>query len=213
MMDRVVPGGVASDHTQCWRSRVIARAALDNIRQRFPRLVELYDNTASLQDRTVGTGIVRADLHGNSAPAAMSGAPAAAISMRAEHWPMRLTIELDFDGSGADRGRRQCARLDPHPRSRAKPLADRPDHWTSAGGADRDRRCSVRRTAKDWAWSKAFAATCWSGCGSTDGAVVALPPARSVVVSMAAAGSRDRGQHRRRFPALQQIVQLLLFGA
>src|ERR1051326_7737720 len=30
---------------------------------------------------------------------------------------------------------------------------------------------------------------------------------------MAAAGSGDRGQHRRRLPALQQIVQLLLFGA
>ena len=41
----------------------------------------------------------------------------------------------------------------------------------------------------------------------------ALPPARSVLVPVAAAGSRDRGQHRRRLPALQQIVQLLLFGA
>ena len=41
----------------------------------------------------------------------------------------------------------------------------------------------------------------------------ALPLARSVVVSMAAAGGRHRGQHRRRLPALQQVVQLLLFGA
>ena len=41
----------------------------------------------------------------------------------------------------------------------------------------------------------------------------ALPPARPVVVSMAAAGSGDRGQHRRRFSALQQILQLLLFRA
>ena len=40
----------------------------------------------------------------------------------------------------------------------------------------------------------------------------ALPSARSVLVPVAAAGSRDRGQHRRRLPALQQIVQLLLFG-
>jgi len=31
---------------------------LQTIRQRFPALVELYDNTASLQDRTVTTGIV-----------------------------------------------------------------------------------------------------------------------------------------------------------
>ena len=28
----------------------------------FPRLIELYDNTASLQDRTVGTGIVKPEL-------------------------------------------------------------------------------------------------------------------------------------------------------
>ena len=37
--------------------RLAARSA-----QRFPRLIELYDNTASLQDRTVGTGIVSAEL-------------------------------------------------------------------------------------------------------------------------------------------------------
>ena len=41
----------------------------------------------------------------------------------------------------------------------------------------------------------------------------ALPSARPVLVPVAAAGGRDRGQHRRRLPALQQIVQLLLFGA
>ena len=41
----------------------------------------------------------------------------------------------------------------------------------------------------------------------------ALPSARPVLVPVAAAGSRDRGQHRRRLSALQQIVQLLLFGA
>ena len=32
------------------------------IQQRFPRLIELYDNTASLQDRTAATGILRAEL-------------------------------------------------------------------------------------------------------------------------------------------------------
>ena len=40
----------------------------------------------------------------------------------------------------------------------------------------------------------------------------ALPSARPVLVPVAAAGSGDRGQHRRRLSALQQIVQLLLFG-
>ena len=48
---------------------------------------------------------------------------------------------------------------------------------------------------------------------SEDGAVDALPPARPLLVPVAAAGSGYRGQHRRRLPALQQILQLLLFRA
>src|SRR2546430_12424976 len=36
----------------------------------------------------------------------------------------------------------------------------------------------------------------------------ALPPARSVVVAVAAAGGGDRGQHRRGLSPVQQVVQL-----
>jgi Ni,Fe-hydrogenase III large subunit len=60
MMDRVVPGGVANDLAPGGAASI--REALQEIRLRFPRLVELYDNTTSLQDRTAGTGIVRAEL-------------------------------------------------------------------------------------------------------------------------------------------------------
>jgi Ni,Fe-hydrogenase III large subunit len=35
---------------------------LVRIRKQFPELVELYDNTASLQDRTVGTGVLSPEL-------------------------------------------------------------------------------------------------------------------------------------------------------
>jgi Ni,Fe-hydrogenase III large subunit len=56
MMDRIVPGGVTVDLTYD-RSQSI-RALIANIREVFPRLVELYDNTASLQDRTVRTGVL-----------------------------------------------------------------------------------------------------------------------------------------------------------
>jgi Ni,Fe-hydrogenase III large subunit len=59
MMDRVVPGGVTTDLTPDGATQI--RNALREIRRRLPQLVELYDNTASLQDRTVGTGIVRAE--------------------------------------------------------------------------------------------------------------------------------------------------------
>jgi Ni,Fe-hydrogenase III large subunit/Ni,Fe-hydrogenase III component G len=59
MMDVIVPGGVACDMAA--EGRVQLRALLDEIRRVFPRLIELYDNTASLQDRTVTTGIVKPD--------------------------------------------------------------------------------------------------------------------------------------------------------
>jgi len=60
MMDRIVPGGVAADLDAAGAARIVALVA--DIRHRFHRLVGLYDSTASLQDRTVGTGILRADL-------------------------------------------------------------------------------------------------------------------------------------------------------
>ena len=59
MMDRVVPGGVTTDLTPDGAAQI--RNALQEIRRRLPQLVNLYDNTASLQDRTVGTGIVRTE--------------------------------------------------------------------------------------------------------------------------------------------------------
>ena len=59
MMDRVVPGGVAADLKPDGSTSI--RNALQHIGHRLPQLIELYDNTASLQDRTVGTGIVRAE--------------------------------------------------------------------------------------------------------------------------------------------------------
>jgi Ni,Fe-hydrogenase III large subunit len=56
MMDQVVPGGVRTDLPKDGKEFI--RALLLDARGRFPELVELYDNTASLQDRTVGTGIL-----------------------------------------------------------------------------------------------------------------------------------------------------------
>ncbi len=60
MRDRVVPGGVAADLDDQGIARL--RALVQEVRRRFPALVELYDNTASLQDRTVGTGVLQSAL-------------------------------------------------------------------------------------------------------------------------------------------------------
>ncbi|MFN4129369.1 MAG: NADH-quinone oxidoreductase subunit C [Paracoccaceae bacterium] len=56
MRDQVVPGGVAKDLTTADRGAITALA--EEIRATFPSLVALYDQVASLQDRTVSTGIL-----------------------------------------------------------------------------------------------------------------------------------------------------------
>jgi len=56
MRDRIMPGGVAVDLDP--QGIGVLQELLENIRDRFPALVELYDNTASLLDRTVRTGIL-----------------------------------------------------------------------------------------------------------------------------------------------------------
>ena len=60
MRDIIVPGGVTHDLTE--EGREIIQTTLDTIRLRFPALIELYDNTASLQDRTVDTGVLKTAL-------------------------------------------------------------------------------------------------------------------------------------------------------
>ncbi|HSA79979.1 MAG TPA: hypothetical protein VLE23_04095 [Geminicoccaceae bacterium] len=60
MMDRIVPGGVAVDLTDDGVAQL--NQLLTVVRRRFPELIELYDNTASLQDRTVATGRVAPEL-------------------------------------------------------------------------------------------------------------------------------------------------------
>jgi Ni,Fe-hydrogenase III large subunit len=59
MMDVIVSGGVARDISEDGVAQL--RALLAEARRVFPHLIQLYDNTASLQDRTVTTGIVKAE--------------------------------------------------------------------------------------------------------------------------------------------------------
>jgi Ni,Fe-hydrogenase III large subunit len=60
MMDCVAPGGVTADLAADGTAAL--RKLLATIERRFPELVELYDSTASLQQRTVTTGILSAEL-------------------------------------------------------------------------------------------------------------------------------------------------------
>jgi Ni,Fe-hydrogenase III large subunit len=60
MMDRIVPGGVAVDLDAQNAAAIMGLAG--EVREKFAALTKLYDKTASLQDRTVTTGILRPEL-------------------------------------------------------------------------------------------------------------------------------------------------------
>ena len=60
MRDRIMPGGVTVDLDAA--AKQVLTGLVVHIRERFPALIDLYDNTASLQDRTVGTGVLDAGL-------------------------------------------------------------------------------------------------------------------------------------------------------
>lgn len=60
MMDVIVPGGLARDISSEGADEI--RTVLTLIEGSAPRLLELYDNTTSLQDRTAATGILSSEL-------------------------------------------------------------------------------------------------------------------------------------------------------
>lgn len=57
MRNIIVPGGVTRDLSEEGKRAILT--TVHEVSRRFPALVELYDNTASLQDRTVETGVLK----------------------------------------------------------------------------------------------------------------------------------------------------------
>lgn len=95
MMDRVVPGGVTTDLEAGGRSRL--RELIGNVRRHFPELVDLYDNTASLQDRTVTTGVLKPQLAGKFGASGFVGR-ASGRRCDARRWPGYTPFEsLEFE--------------------------------------------------------------------------------------------------------------------
>ena len=169
MMDRIVPGGVARDLARGRRAAICARCS-PRSGGAFPTLVELYDNTASLQDRTVGTGVADApSWRAGSPPAAMSAAPRAAPSM-----PAATPGYPPYDAARASTCRCSTegdvnARVWIRIREVEQSLA-LIEQILRAPARRRDLRVDAAepaRRARAWRWSKASAATCWPGCGST----------------------------------------------
>ena len=211
MMDAVVPGGVALDLAPEGAEAILSLTG--EVRKTLPSIVTLYDNTASLQDRTVGTGVLKADLaRAYGAGGVVGRASGRDFDARRDHsYPpydslgvkvpgrragdvnARVWIRIDEVGASldlieADAGA-PARRAGPRRAARAGPLGRR---LRARRGVPRRRvrACAPRRRR--------------------DGR--ALPSARRLVVPVAAARGGDRGQHRRRLPFVQQVVQLLLFG-
>jgi len=56
MMDVIIPGGLKADLNP--EAPAVLRDLVATLRAAFPPLIELYENTASLQDRTAGAGVL-----------------------------------------------------------------------------------------------------------------------------------------------------------
>ncbi|MDR3406999.1 MAG: hydrogenase expression protein HypE, partial [Methylovirgula sp.] len=94
-MDRIVPGGVKSDLDAPGVAR-LNRLVLA-VGRRFQPLADLYDKTASLQDRTVGTGVLRPALAAQFGAGGFIGR-ASGRTCDARRWPGYAPYEaLDFD--------------------------------------------------------------------------------------------------------------------
>ena len=192
------------------------RALLAEVRKVFPRLIELYDNTASLQDRTVTTGIVKPELRAAVRRRRLCRPRLGPRLRCAPRRPaMRPTTSSTFEVPVLDAGDVN-ARVWIRIREVEQSLSLIEQILGTPARRRRSRSPSKRsgETCEGLALVEAFRGDVlvWLRLDG-DGTRRALPSARSVLVPVAAAGSRDRGQHRRRLPALQQIVQLLLFGA
>ncbi|CAA6603146.1 Hydrogenase 4, subunit [Rhodospirillaceae bacterium LM-1] len=102
MMDRVIPGGVAHDLTKEGLAHL--KAMLREVRKGFERLAQLYDDTPSLLDRTVGTGITMASLvHRFGAGGVVARAAGRAIDARkspgyAPYGELDFDVPIEIDG-------------------------------------------------------------------------------------------------------------------
>jgi Ni,Fe-hydrogenase III large subunit len=95
MMDAVVPGGVARDLADAATAEL--RGLIRDLWQRAAALLSIYDTTPSLQDRTVGTGIVTAALAAQYAAGGFvgraSGRKFDARQLRS--WPLHDQLRLE----------------------------------------------------------------------------------------------------------------------
>ena len=190
MMDAIAPGGVARDIAPDGADAL--RALLAEVRKRFPRLVELYDNTASLQDRTVTTGIVRADYARQFGAGGYVGRASGRSFDARRNLAYAPYGDLSFEVpvlEAGDVNARVWIRIR---EVEQKSFADRADTRPPAGRVNsrRDQRQGHRRRR---AWHGGSLPRRRHGLAAArrQGPRRALPSARRILVPLAAIGSRN----------------------
>jgi Ni,Fe-hydrogenase III large subunit len=102
MMDRICVGGVTTDLSDAAEHRL--SALLRYLRPRFAELMAIYDDTPSLLDRTVGTGVTSASLiwrygcGGHVARAASRGVDARRVPGYAPYEELEFEVPVYADG-------------------------------------------------------------------------------------------------------------------
>ena len=206
------PGGTNADLTSS--GVALIRELMANIRDAFPALVELYDNTTSLQDRTVGTGVLRPELARQYGCGGYIGRASGRSFDARRDFAYAPYDQLEFETPVLHEGdvnARVWIRIREVEQS-LRLIHQILDRMPSgeiraevAGAGEPREGLALRREL-----SRRHSGLGSAGRGRRRRA---LPPARPVVVSMASFGSGDRGQYRGGFSNLQQILQLLLFRA
>jgi len=212
MMDRIIPGGVTADLEPT--GAVALTLLMAEIRRRFPAIVRIYDSTASLQNRTVGTGHLSPALARTYAAGGYVGR-ASGRRFDARRFPsyppydaLEPAVPVLEAGDVNARVWIRIREVEESLKLIEAMLAQLPGGAVALtllpGGRDR---------GEGLALVEGFRGDILVVAADRGGADRALPPARPVMVPLAAPRGGDRRQHRRRLPALQQILQLLLFGA
>ncbi len=202
MRDVIVPGGVARDIAP--DGPVLLRALLAEIRRVFPALIELYDNTASLQDRTVTTGIVKPDYARQFGAGGYIGRASGRTFDARRSLAYAPYDTLSFEVPVLDTGdvnARVWIRIREVEQSLAlieQILDQLPTGAIKALLTANNEPCEGMARRRGFSRRRARVAA--AGRRGPGGA---LPSARCFLVPVAAPGNCGGGQHRRRLPALQ----------
>ena len=169
MMDCVVPGGVSADLRPDGATQV--RTLLAEIAAALSEaggaLRQHRVTAGSHRDTGASSPLWRA----NSARAAMSARVRPRLRCAPSHRLSALR-RTQIRRAGPRRRRRQCARMDPHPRDRTKRRLDRANSSRAAGGRERGSELTEpTRRSEGLGFAEGFRGDISSGFGSTSGRI------------------------------------------